>query len=62
MNENQIELVTKLADYEAEIDILTDLILENVNNTEKVSQYKKDLIKLKSLHTRTKNVLEKSLV
>lgn len=62
MNENQIELVTKLADYEAEIDILTDLILENINNTEKVSQYKKDLTKLKSLYTRTRNVLEKSLV
>lgn len=54
--EEEIKLVAKLADYEAEINELEILILDNINS-DKVPLYKKDLVVLKTKYTKTKNQL-----
>lgn len=56
--EEFIKLVIKAADYEAEIDELTQLILDNVNS-DKLPLYKKDLVILKTRHTKIVNQLNK---
>lgn len=56
--EEEIKLIIKAADYEAEINELTQLILDNINS-EKVPLYKKDLVILKTKHTKVLNELNK---
>lgn len=54
--EKKIELIKKIADYEAEIVELENLIIHNVS-VDKISLYKKDLTILKTNYTKTKNQL-----
>ena len=56
--EQEIKLITKAADYEAEIDELTELILKDINS-DKVPLYKKDLTILKIKHTKIINEINK---
>ena len=57
-NENIVNLNTKLADCEAEINELENLLLEN-KNPDKNPRYKKDLVSIKSRYTKINNKLNK---
>lgn len=61
MKKSEIKNITKLADYEAEIIELSNIIAEN-GNSEKVSLWKKELKSLKLKYTKLKNKLDKSEV
>lgn len=56
--EEAIKLVIKAADYEAEINELENLILENLDSS-KVPLYKKDLTILRTKYTKVVNQLNK---
>ena len=61
-----IELITKLADLESEISIMSELYLKHLSQTtltidEKVTE-KKELINLKRQYTKIKNELDSLLI
>ena len=58
MKKSEIKNITKLADLEAEIIELQNLIVENPNS-EKVSLWKKDLKNTKTRFTKLKNKIDK---
>lgn len=61
---SNIDLITKLADLEAEIIELENLIKDNIDNPnkyEKILLWRKDLIKLKTMKTKVENKLNKEM-
>lgn len=61
---DEIKLITKLADLEAEIIELENLIKDNIDNPnkyEKILIWRKDLIKLKTMKTKVENKLNKEM-
>lgn len=61
---DEIKLITKLADLEAEIIELENLIKDNIDNPnkyEKILLWRKDLIKLKTMKTKVENKLNKEM-
>lgn len=64
--QNIINLITKLADLESQISIMSELYLKNLRNTDltidEKSQEKKELTELKKQYTKTKNQLDSILL
>lgn len=61
---DEIKLITKIADLEAEIIELENLIKDNIDNPnkyEKILIWRKDLIKLKTMKTKVENKLNKEM-
>lgn len=61
---DEIKIMTKLADLEAEIVELENLIKDNIHKPslqEKILLWRKDLIKLKTMKTKLENKLNKEM-
>lgn len=61
---DEIKLITKIADLEADIIELENLIKDNIDNPnkyEKILIWRKDLIKLKTMKTKVENKLNKEM-